>query len=71
MEDVREANINVVSDRMPMLGEVNVRAISIEEVREAVTEMKSGKAPDLDGFPVECLKNGGIAVLEWLVRLQY
>ena len=38
------------------------------EVREAVNEMKSGKAPGLDGFPVECLKKGGIAVLEWLVR---
>ena len=31
--------------------------------------MKSGKAPGLDGFRVECLKKGGIAVLEWLVRL--
>ena len=36
---------------------------------EAVNEMKSGKAPGLDGFPVECLKKCGIAVLEWLVRL--
>ena len=31
--------------------------------------MKSGKAPVLDGFPVECLKKGGVAVLEWLVIL--
>ena len=31
--------------------------------------MKSGKAPGLDGFPVECLKKVGMAVLEWLVRL--
>ena len=31
--------------------------------------MKSGKAPGLDGFPVEYLKKGGMAVLEWLVRL--
>ena len=36
---------------------------------EAVNEMRSGKAPGLDGFPVECLKKGGMAVLEWLVRL--
>ena len=36
VEDVREANVNLVRDRMPMLDEVNVRAISIEEVREAV-----------------------------------
>ena len=34
-----------------------------------MNEMKSGRAPGLDGFPVECLKKGGMAVLEWLVRL--
>ena len=28
-------------------------------------ETKSGKATGLDGFPVECLKKVGIAVLEW------
>ena len=31
--------------------------------------MKSGKAPGLDGFPVECLKKDGMAVFEWQVRL--
>ena len=55
--DVREANINVVGNwRMPVLGDLNERAISLKEVWEAVNEMKSGKAPGLDGFPVECLK---------------
>ena len=48
-----------------MLGDLNERAISLEEVREAVNEMRSGAAPGLDGFPVECLKKGGMAVLEW------
>ena len=68
--DVREANINVVGNwRMPVLGDLNERAISLEEVRQAVSEMKSGKAPGLDGFPAECLKKGGMAMLEWLVRL--
>ena len=33
-----------------------------------MNEMKSGKARGLDGFPVECLKKGAMAVLEWLVR---
>ena len=33
------------------------RPISIEEVNE----MKSGKAPGLDEFPVECLKKGIMA----------
>ena len=68
--DVREANINVVGNWwMPVLGDMNERAISLEEVGEAVNEIKSGKASGLDGFPVECLKKGGMAVLEWLVRL--
>ena len=63
--DVREANINVIGNwRMPVLGDLNERAISLGEVAEAVNEMKSGQAPGLDGFPVACLKKGGIAVLE-------
>ena len=36
-----------------MLRDLNERAISLEEVEEAVNETKSGKAPGLDGFPVE------------------
>ena len=51
-----------------MFEDLNERAISLEEVRESVNKMKSGNAPGLDGFPVECLNKGGIAVLEWLVR---
>ena len=55
--DVREANIIVVGNwRMPVMGDLNERAISLEQVREAVNEMKFGKAPGLDGFLVECLK---------------
>ena len=55
--DVRKANINVVGNwHMTVLGDLNERAILLEEVGEAVNEMKSGKAPGLDGFPVECLK---------------
>ena len=51
--DVREANINVIGNwRMPVLRDLNERAISLEEVGEAVNEMRSGKAPGLDGFPV-------------------
>ena len=68
--DVREANINVVGNWwMPALGDSNERAIWLEEVGEAVNEMKSSKAPRLDGFLVECFKKGGMAVLEWLVKL--
>ena len=68
--DAREANMNVVCNwRMPVLGDLNERAISLEEVVEAVNEMKSGKAQGLDRFPVECILKCGMAVLEWLVRL--
>ena len=49
--DVREANINVVGNwRMSVLGDLNERAILLEEVREAVNEMKSANAPGLDRF---------------------
>ena len=68
--DVWDANINVVGNwQMLVLRDLNETAILLVEVGEAVNEMKSGKAPGLDGFPVECLKKGGMAVLEWLVRL--
>ena len=52
-----------------MFGELNDRAISVEEVRE-VNEMKSGKASWLDEFPVECLKKYGMAVLDALVAVE-
>ena len=68
--DVREANMNVVDNwRIPVLRDIYERGIALEEVEEAVNEMKSGKAILLDGLPVEYLKKGGMAVLEWLVRL--
>ena len=70
VEDVVEVNINVVGNsRMPVLGEFNEGAISIEDASEAVNVMKSGKAQGLDEFPADCVKKGGMAVLEWLVRL--
>ena len=54
---------------MPVLRDLKERAISLEEVKEAVNEMKYCEAPELDGFLVECLKKDRMAVLEWLVRL--
>ena len=59
-----EANLNVVSDRiMPALEKMNERAISLQEVFEAVNEMNSGKALGLYGFTVKCLKKWGMTVL--------
>ena len=41
VEDVREANLNVICDmQMSVLGELNERVISIEKVMEAVNEIK-------------------------------
>ena len=58
--DVRESNINVVGNwQMPVMGDLNERATSLEEVREAA-KTKSGQAPGLNGFPVQCLKKGGM-----------
>ena len=34
-----------------------------------MNETKGGKAPGMDGMRVEMLKEGGVTVLEWLVRL--
>ena len=46
-----------------------MREITIEEVKRALNETKGGKAPGMDGVRVEMLKEGGMTVLEWLVRL--
>ena len=49
-----EANVNAVGNwRMPVLGDLNERAMPLEEVREAVKAMQSGEAPGLDGSSVE------------------
>ena len=45
---------------MPVLGELNERAILIKDAQEAVNEMKSGKTPGMDGVPGECLKKCGM-----------
>ena len=62
-----DIDINAVGNRRrPVLGELNVRAISIDEVRKAVNEIKSGKAPGLNEFPVKRLKKDSIAMIKWL-----
>ena len=69
LED-READIVAVGGvQVPVMGEENEREITIEEVKRALNETKGGKAPGMDGVRVEMLKEGGVTVLEWLVRL--
>ena len=42
---------------------------SVKMVKRALNETKGGKAPGIDGVRVEMLKEGGVTVLGWLVRL--
>ena len=54
----RKVNINAINNRrMPVLRELNRRTISIEEVLEAVNELKAGNVPGFHGYLVKCLKN--------------
>ena len=71
VEDGREAEIVAVpgNGRMPRLENSNVADITKEEVEGALSGMKAGKAPGLDGCAPECVKKGGGALVEWLVRL--
>ena len=70
INDVREIDgggeVNVPDIEV---GGVNERAITLVEIEKAVREMKPGRAPGLDGCAVECLKQGGMALMEWLERV--
>ena len=70
VQEDREVDIVAVGGvQVPVMGEENEREITIEEVKRALNETKGGKAPGLDGVRVEMLKEGGVTVLEWLVRV--
>ena len=70
VQEDREADIVAVGGvQVPVMGEENEREITIEEVKRALNETKGGKAPGMDGVRLEMLKEGGVTVLEWLVRL--
>ena len=70
IQEDREADIVAVGGvQVPVMGEENEREITVEEVKRASNETKGGKAPGMDGVRVEMLKEGGVTVLEWLVRV--
>ena len=70
VQEDREADIVAVGGvQVSVMGEENEREITIEEVKRALNETKGGKAPGMDGVRVEMLKEGGVTVLQWLVRL--
>ena len=66
----REAEIMAVAGvQVPVMEAENEGEITKEEVERALKETKSGKAPGVDGVHAEMLKEGGVTVVEWLVRL--
>ena len=66
----REAEIVAVAGvRVPVMEVENESEITKEEVERALKETKTGKAPGVDGVHAEMLKEGGVTVVEWLVRL--
>ena len=68
--NARTANNNVVSNwQMLELGNLYLKSNIVGGSEGVMKEMKSGKVPGMGGFPLKCLKKGGMAVLEWLVRL--
>ena len=70
VQEGREADIVAVGGvQVPVMGEENEREITREEVKRALDETKGDKAPGMDGVRVEMLKEGGVTVLEWLVRV--
>ena len=70
VEEMREAEIGMYGDvELPEMEDVNEREITREEVERALKETKAGRAPGVDGVRAEMLKEGGVAAVEWMVRL--
>ena len=70
VEDDREARIVAVGRmNVPVFSEMNEKRVERVEVMEALKELKEGKAPGMDGCAAECLRRGGVAIIEWLVRI--
>ena len=45
-----------------------VRKVVKEEIMGALKKMKNGRAAGMDGIVVGILKNGGISIIDWLLR---
>ena len=46
-----------------------VRKMGKEEIMGAIKKMKCGKAAGMEDIVVKMLKNGGISITDWLVRI--
>ena len=70
VEEEREAEVvAVVGVEVPVMGEMNEKEITKEEVERALKATKAGKAPGVDGVRAEMMKEGGASAVEWMVRM--
>ena len=70
VDEEREADVVAVGGvEVPVMGEMNEKEITREEVERALKATKAGKAPGVDGVRAEMMKEGGASAVEWMVRM--
>ena len=67
-DEIREVEGDI---RREKIGENErvVMGVPREEIMGALKKMKGVKAPCMDGSVVEMLENGGINIIDWLLRI--
>ena len=65
-EDLPMVSLSFVSSDILMIDEDMSAPLSEEEIVTAISELRSGKAPDLDGISLEMLSLGGGETIRWL-----
>ena len=70
-DDRTEARVTPVpfGGGAPRIDRLNRTSVTKVDVEVAVRSMRVGKSAGRDGITAECLKQGGGAIVEWLVRL--
>ena len=69
VEDREAEIVGVVGVQVPVMGVENESEITRGEVERALKDTQTGKAPGVDGVTGEMLKEGGVTIVEWLVRV--
>ena len=67
-DEIREVGGDVRRERVGENERV-VRELMREEIMGTLKKMRSSKKPGLDGIMVKILKNGGISIIDWLLRI--
>ena len=65
-DDLPIASLSFVASDTSMSGEDMSAPLSEEEIITAISELRSGKAPGLDGISLEMLSLGGDETIRWL-----